>query len=264
MPEPPWRRPHKTRAPKQRKPLSRDTIVAKALEILDAEGIEGVSMRRIAAELGTGPASLYAYVADKDELLAAVNELALSELAMPNLDQPWQDVVREWAQSTYDLFRRHRDLARLSFADIPTGARALDISEAILRSLIEGGVEVQDAAWLIDRMVLYVGADAVEGYLLQERFGATDAAAAEVAGRQWIADVKEYFAALPPDRYPMITSHLAPMMSGGGDARFEFGMELLIAGIEARNPGSATKRTAKKRADVPRAKPVKKAAKKSK
>jgi len=73
-PEPPWWTPRKATAP--RRALSRQAIVAAALGILRAEGMDAVSMRRVASELGTGPASLYAHVANKDELL----ELLYDEL----------------------------------------------------------------------------------------------------------------------------------------------------------------------------------------
>lgn len=214
--------------------------MAKALEVIDAEGVDAVSMRRIATELGTGPASLYAYVDGKDELLAAAYELALTEVDAPNPDQPWQDMTREFAWGMYQLLRRHRDLARLSFADIPTGPRALDVVELMLSTMLAQGVCAQDATWLFDRLALYIGADALEGHLLIERFDARDDAAAEQAGQEWIAQVRDFFAQLPADRYPAITSNVDVMMTGGSERRFEYGVELLIAGVEARNPDAVT------------------------
>lgn len=245
----PWRQTRKRPARSARPALSRETIVAKALEIIDAEGVDAVSMRRVATELGTGPASLYAYVSGKDELLSATYELALTEVENPDPDQPWQDMLRQFAWGMYQLLRRHRDLAKLSFADIPTGQRALDGVEAMLAAMIGQGVSPQDATWLFDRLALYIGADALEGHLLRERFNAYDAEAAEQAGTEWVAQIREYFQKLPADRYPAITANLDVMMLGDSEQRFGFGVDLLIAGVEARNSdsvksaGPARKRT---------------------
>lgn len=242
LPPAPWRAPRKAAARRDRPALSRDAIVAKAVEIIDAEGVDAVSMRRIATELGTGPASLYAYVAGKDELLAAAYELVMQELEVPNPDQAWQDVVRQWAIGTYELLGRHRDLAKLSFADIPTGPQALNVVEVLLTAMIGQGVAPHDAAWLMDRLALYLGADAFEGYLLQQRFNAADAGAAKAAGREWLDQVRQFFEALPKDRYPTLTANLPPMISGDGDERFMYGVDLMIAGVEARNPSSTKAR----------------------
>lgn len=225
--------------------------MAKAVEIIDAEGVDAVSMRRIATELGTGPASLYAYVTGKDELLAAAYELVMQELEVPDPDQAWQDVVRQWAVGTYELLGRHRDLAKLSFADIPTGPQALNVVEVLLSAMIGQGVGPHDAAWLIDRLALYLGADAFEGYLLQQRFDAADVSAAKKAGREWLEQVREFFESLPKDRYPTLTSHLPPMMSGDGDERFMYGVDLMISGVEARNPKASKPKPAGRRKKTP-------------
>ncbi|GGB42139.1 transcriptional regulator [Flexivirga endophytica] len=246
LPPAPWRQPKKAARPKRTdKPaLSREAIVAKALDIIDAEGVDAVSMRRVATEFGTGAASLYAHVAGKSELLAAAYELALTEVDDPDPDQPWQDMLREFAWGMYQLLRRHRDLAKLSFADIPTGPRALDGVEKMLSTMIDQGVSPRDATWLFDRLALYIGADAFEGHVLRERFGAADGddAAALKAGTEWIEQVRGYFAQLPPERYPTVTANLDVMMNGDSEERFSFGVEVLIAGIEARNPASRAKR----------------------
>lgn len=150
--------------------------------------------------------------------------------------------MREFARSMYQLLRRHRDLAKLSFADIPTGARVLNAVEAMLSTMITQGVSPRDATWLFDRLALYIGADALEGHLLRERFNAADVESAEQAGEEWIAEVRGYFEQLPADRYPAISANLDVMMDGDSEARFEFGVDLLLAGVAARNPGAVKAR----------------------
>jgi AcrR family transcriptional regulator len=215
-----------------------------ALRIVDAEGTEAVSMRRIATELGTGAASLYAYVSSKDEVLRQVHDAVMGELEVPEMQgQHWQEVIHSWAMAVYRTYSRHQDLARLSFAVIPSGPRMLDITERLLSTMIAGGVPPQLASWLLDRLALYIGADAFEGWLLARKFAAAagdDGRSTEEHGQDWIRGVRDYFATLPHERYPNLLDNLDVMMNGGGDERFEFGLELMIAGVEA----MATKQSA--------------------
>lgn len=236
FPFPPWRRPARE-APKLRNMLSRDRIVEVALQIIDAEGTEAVSMRRIATELDTGAASLYAYVSGKDEVLALAHDEVISGIDVPAMEgNDWQGMVRDWARQAYRIYAAHQDIARLSFAEIPTGPKALDIVEQLLTGMLDGGVPPQLAAWLIDRVALYVGADAFEGWVFARKFAPTDPAdkrSPEERGESWFVDLAGYFASLPADRYPTMTGNVETMMTGGGEARFEFGLETMIQGVAA-------------------------------
>ncbi len=232
FPFPPWQRPRSE--PKTRAVLSRDRIVEVALQIIDAEGTEAVSMRRIAGELGTGAASLYAYVSGKDEVLALAHESVMAEMEVPELaDGDWQGFIRSWALDVYRTYSRHQDLARLSFADIPSGPRALDLTERLLDGLIRGGVPAQLATWLLDRLALYVGADAFEGWLLSRRFAGDDGRTSQERGQEWLQGVRDYFSRLPPDRFPNIVGNLSVLMNGDGDERFRFGLDVMIEGVAA-------------------------------
>lgn len=234
FPFPPWQRPVRE-APRARNVLSRDRIAAVALRIIDAEGTEAVSMRRIATELGTGAASLYAYVSGKDEVLTLAHDEVISGIDPPEMDgRGWQDMVRSWAWQAYRIYAAHQDIARLSFAEIPIGPKALDIAERLMAGMMAGGVPPQLAAWLLDRLSLYVGADAFEGWVFGRKFASTDPAdkrSPEERGQTWFAEIATYFSSLPPDRYPAITGNIDAMMTGGGDARFGFGLESMIQGV---------------------------------
>ena len=95
IPEPPWQA-----APRQRParaPLSREAIVDAALRVLDREGAAGLSMRRVADELGTGPASLYWHVANKDALIDLIVDRVAGEVPLPEPDPDrWQEQLRDW------------------------------------------------------------------------------------------------------------------------------------------------------------------------
>ena len=224
LPTPPWRA---DKLPRQ--PLSRERIGREALRIIDAEGIDAVSMRRVAAAFDTGPASLYAHVANKDALLRLAFDLALEELEAPSTSSDdWQEVLRSWSHGVHDMLVRHNDIAKLTFAHIPSGEAMLEATEWVLKLMIEAGVPPQVAAWALDIISLYVGADAYEGWLFGQRFGGDESSEEAQAFFDGIA---EYFASLPADRFPYLTANVEALMSGGGDERFAFGLDMLIAGI---------------------------------
>src|SRR6266536_1712048 len=81
VPEPPWRRRRREVAP--RAPLSREAIADAALRLLDRDGLDGLRMRRLAKELGTGAASLYWHVQSKDELLELLVDRVMTEIELP-------------------------------------------------------------------------------------------------------------------------------------------------------------------------------------
>ncbi|MBO3752366.1 TetR/AcrR family transcriptional regulator C-terminal domain-containing protein [Streptosporangiaceae bacterium NEAU-GS5] len=229
MPAPPWRTPRKT----GRQPLSQDMIVATGLRILDEEGLEALSMRRIAQELGTGPASLYAHVANKEELLELIFDQVSGEIDIPEPDPArWAEQLREACRSIYRVLTEHGDVARVPLSNIPTGPNSLKVSEGLLAIMLAGGVPPQIAAWGLDRVYLYVTADVYEGslYTVKQR-------ASGLPPEEFVADyfgqIRQYFSRLPPDRFPAITGNIDVLMGGDGDQRFEFGLDLLIRGLES-------------------------------
>jgi AcrR family transcriptional regulator len=227
MPVPPWRTPRKAR----RQPLSQDVIVDTALAILDREGLDGVSMRRIAQELGTGPASLYAHVANKDELLELLLDRISGQVVLPEPDPAhWQEQIRDIARQVYRLFKTHTNIALVALASTPTGPNTVGVSERVLAILLAGGVPPRPAGWFLDRLVLYLAGDAYEGslHLARQRASGLDPAA-YMAG--FVEQIRGFYASLPADRFPNIAAHWDDLTSGDGDERFEFGLEMLVNGI---------------------------------
>ena len=232
-------------AREQRRPgLGVAAIIDRALQIVDAEGVDAVSMRRVAAAFDTGPASLYAHVANKDELLRMVLDRVIDEIDVPSTGD-WQDVVRAWAHNSRAVLMRHNDVARLSFAHIPSGPKMLDTVEALLAVMIEGGVPAQVASWGLDITSLYVAADAYEGWLLGQRFRDDSGRDPEEIGMEYVEGIRTYFDSLPTQRYPYLTANVAAMMSGGSDQRFGFGIDMLIAGFAAQVEHTQARRKGK-------------------
>lgn len=229
------RRPGRPDGTPPRLPLTVDRIVETALAVLDAEGVDAVTMRRVATELGTGPASLYAHVANRDELLARLHDRIIDTVVVPEVDGDWKDLLRAWSLAVQDVYRAHQDVAKLSFGTIPTtSAAGVDIPERLLRAMIDGGLTPQLAAWLLDRLALYIGADVYEGWIYGRQLAppAGDGRTVEEQAREHWAHVREQFDALPAERYPTLRAHVDELMSGDGDDRFLVGVDMLLEGAE--------------------------------
>jgi AcrR family transcriptional regulator len=90
-----------------RRPLTREKILHTALRLADEKGIEALSMRKLARELGVEAMSLYNHVANKDDLVDAIVDLSLREIELPGDDEPWDAAIRKCALSAHDVFLRH-------------------------------------------------------------------------------------------------------------------------------------------------------------
>jgi AcrR family transcriptional regulator len=210
--------------------LTKEAIVAAAVKVLDAEGLDAMTMRRVAQEFHTSASSLYAHVADKDELIELVVERVLGDLAPPGPPDPenWQEQVKQFGRAVRNLWAQHADLARASFARIPLGPNALRSSEALLAILRAAGISDRVVGYAADLLPLYVGAVAYEEGLFSQQ---------DIAHEQfatYVSELHDYFAALPADQFPNLKALAAPLTSGTEeDERFEFGLEVLVRGIEA-------------------------------
>jgi AcrR family transcriptional regulator len=230
MPDPPWRTPRKEVA--GRRSLSREAIVEAAMGVLRKEGLDGVSMRRVATELSTGAASLYAHVANKEELVELLYDEVCGEIPVPEPDPArWRDQLTQlWIDSRGTLLR-YRDIARYGLGGIPLGANAMRVSECTMTLLRMGAVPDQAVAWAVDVVGLYVTASAIEGAMEARH---------QEQGRDpgvYYRQLEEYFAALPPERFPTFVS-LVPLLTVGTDEdRFRFGLGLMIGGLAALSAG---------------------------
>jgi AcrR family transcriptional regulator len=207
-------------------PLSRAEIVRAALRIVRAEGIDAVSMRRVATEFDTGPSSLYAHVRNKDELLALMFDELCGEVEVPELDASrWKEQVKDLARAGHAAMLRYNDLARAALATIPTGPNALRISNAMFGMMLAGGIPPRVSAWAMDRIFLYITADAYEYSIWGPN---SRPQSIETLG----ANVLAYFKQLPADVYPHVVEHADALVGGSNEARFDLGLELLVDGLD--------------------------------
>ncbi len=231
-PTPPWQRAPRVRTTKT--PLSQEAIVDAAIKILDRDGLTGMSMRGVAQELGTGPSSLYAHVANLAELEDLVFDRIAGELALPKPDpEHWQEQLKAMLFDAIQLMRRHSGVARLGFGRIPTRANSMRISDTILGLLHAGGVPDQYAAWSVDMLSLFVTGASYEEFVQAEE-GQT-----EENMRGWFDEFGRYLASLPADEYPNLVRMAPVMVQGGGDERLKFGIGILVGGLAALAPPTA-------------------------
>ncbi|WP_439676203.1 TetR/AcrR family transcriptional regulator [Embleya sp. MST-111070] len=228
VPLPPWRTTPKARGP--RKPaLSQEAIVTAALEIIDAEGMDALSMRRVAQRFETGAASLYAYVANKEELVELVVDRVNGEVHVPVADpERWREQLRETMFAIRDVYAAHRDLGRATIGSVPMGPNSLQSSERLLAILRAGGLSKRVCAFAADVLSMYTVMSGLELGGPEAGHGSTDAERGA-----YYARIQEYFLSLPANRFPTLASLGAELTSGDGDERFAFGIDVLLLGLIA-------------------------------
>ncbi|MDQ2653963.1 MAG: TetR/AcrR family transcriptional regulator, partial [Chloroflexota bacterium] len=137
--------------------MSQRVIVEAALRLVDSEGLDAVTMRRVAQELDTGPASLYVYVSNRRHLLDLLLDQVMAEITVPT-EGTWQERLIGLLQNSVATLGRRRGLALVALGMIPTGQNAMAVQEHVLGLLREGGLEDAAIAWAVDLLALLVTA----------------------------------------------------------------------------------------------------------
>jgi AcrR family transcriptional regulator len=226
VPDPPWQA--APRARPARAPLSQEAIVHAALRVLDREGSAGLSMRRVAEELGTGPASLYWHVANKDALINLIIDRVAGEVALPEPDPDhWQEQLREWLLGVRRVFERHPGVAALTLGRVPTGPNVLRWAEWTLALLRGAGIPDRIAAFAGDLLGLYLGATGYEAAMPPM----TSATGEPLSAEESVAVVRGYFASLPADQFPNVVATVDELVAGGPEERFELGLDVILRGL---------------------------------
>jgi AcrR family transcriptional regulator len=226
IPEPPWRAGRRRGA--ARPALSREAIVDAALAVLDREGVDGLSMRKVGEALGTGAASLYWHVRNKEELLQLVFERVSDSLPLPVPDPyRWQEQLKDLARRMRRLMVEHRDFARISLGRVPVGPAMARASEWAFSLLTPVGIPDQVIGYLADLLPLYVGA-----YGYEQSLGMVSPTGEDASPEQIVAIIRDYVLSLPEERFPHTRRAVDALLGGDRDERFEFGLDLMVRGIE--------------------------------
>lgn len=198
--------------------ITRDQVVALAVELADADGLAAVSMRALAGRLAVTPMALYSRIADKDELLDAMIEAIIGELEPPADESPWPDRLRHLGHQIRAVGHRHPGVFPLLMQRPVTAAAAHAPTEILLSGLTAAGLDdtqVLRFEQLISTWALGFVTSEISG-----RYG---------PGR--IA-VKERLAALPPAEFPQHQRLRKGLRHRDWDAEFEFSLDHFVAEIE--------------------------------
>jgi TetR/AcrR family tetracycline transcriptional repressor len=209
--------------------LSRETVIDGALALADAEGLEGLTIRRLAQHLGVTPMAPYWHFKNKDLLLEAVVN-RLWSLVDTDVDPaiPWAARLRALMQSMVGVFRAHPTVTPLVVITEPGEAtHCFATMEVALDILASAGFPPGEAAAICRHGLRTATTLAIGDPGLTPR--QTPEEAAEFIRRKQIT-----LQTLPPDRYPCIVRAATPLTTiEDPDAFFAFGIDLFIAGVEA-------------------------------
>lgn len=230
VPPPPWQRLPDRAARRRRDPISREAIVAAAIRLLDADGLDALSMRSIADELGTGAASLYWHVGSKDGLLDLVFDEIIGE-GMRGIPDPvpsrWQEQLKDVARAQRAVTIRHPYVVRISIGRIPMGPNALRYSERVLAILRAGGLP-PDLAVQGSHLLIAT----VNGFTVDETgVSDSDGAPATAETEQAAAMARDYLAGLPAEQFPNLVALADEFGYADRDAQFELLIDIFVDGL---------------------------------
>jgi AcrR family transcriptional regulator len=214
-----------------RRPLTRDKILQAALRLADEGGIEALSMRKLARELGVEAMSLYNHVANKTDLVDGIVDLALAEIDLPDDEGPWDVAVRRCAVSAHEAFLRHPwacSLVMSSGRPLFDSPR-LRYMEWLLGRLRGGGLSAD---------LTYHGYHALDSHILGFTLWQLGHSGGlrQFAGDQDVADVLAGFMReLRAHDYQHLVEHAEQHLAapeGDGARQFAFGLDLILDGLK--------------------------------
>lgn len=206
-----------------RRPMSRKRVLDAAIKLADREGIESLSMRKLAGELGVEAMTLYHYVANKDEILDGIVDMVVGEMELPLADAGWKAAVRHTSMSAHEVLRAHPWAASLLLSPTRVSQARLRYMNALLGTLRNAGfsAEMTDHAYhVLDSHVMgftlwVVGMNLHESDLEEM---ATD-----------------FLASMPRDELPHLAEHVEQHLRPSDpddEGDFAFGLDLILDGLE--------------------------------
>jgi AcrR family transcriptional regulator len=221
MPKPPTQTEEDT---SPRVPLSRERVLQTALALADEGGVEAVSMRRLGQALGVEAMSLYKHVADKEAILDGIADLVMDEVEVPSPDLDWRTSIRRSAISAHEALRRHPWAGVVLESRLNPGPARLRYLDAVVGVLRGAGFDTP----IVARAFMALDSHTY-GFTMQELALPFDAGSASGVAEEMAARV---FA----DAYPNLLAMAELAMSGAPLLDFEFGLDLLLDGLERLRP----------------------------
>lgn len=206
-----------------RPPLSKERVLRAAVRLADAGGIESLTMRKLARELGVEAMSLYHHVAGKDDILDGIVDLVVGEMDVATEDTDWKAAIRQSAISTHEVLLRHPWACSLMMATTTISPSRLRWMEALLAALRQGGFSAD-----LTHHAYHALDSHITGFTLWQVSFTFDAEDLQELGAAFLRE-------LPVDEYPYFAEHVEQHLlpSGSEDkSEFEFGLDLILDGLE--------------------------------
>jgi AcrR family transcriptional regulator len=200
-------------------PLSRDRILDAAVQLAGDAGVEGMSMRKLAASLGFEVMSLYNHVTNKSDLITGMVDWIAGDMARLDHARPWKEGVRAMSISAHDVLLTHRWAAPLWSESTP-GPNRLVLMEDLLAAFRHGGLSPRLAHFGFHAVTMHV-----VGFTLQQLSYSASAGEMPDAGNAFIAT-------LDPDRFPYMIEHVEYHIGHDEGGDFEFILDLILDGLE--------------------------------
>lgn len=204
-----------------RTPLTRERVLRTAIDLADRQGLDALSMRKLAKAVGVEAMSLYNHVANKDDLLDGIIDLVVAEIYVPRADGDWRAELRRRATSAHEVLLRHRWATGLLGSRVNVGPAMLRYIDATLACLITAGFtyEQADRAWNALDSHIY-------GFTLQAINFPLDP-------NEYISAATQFLPLIPPETHPHMHTLATLVIDGthSGLADFAFGLDLLLDGL---------------------------------
>ncbi len=227
-----WTRPR----PKQREQLSREQIVAEAVRLLDGDGIESLSMRKLGTRLGAGATSLYRHVANKDELIELVVDEIYGELEVPSVtgELCWREAAVRSAYSVRAMAIRHPWMASVlgQVGLVHLGPNVLRMTERLADVIASAGFTAEEADLALSAVFSYV-----IGYATSEAAQLSLIARSGMTEQEWMASLTDVAAAATEELPRLREGHdnhrgrTAEQIRG---EKFDYGLQRVLDGLEFR------------------------------
>jgi AcrR family transcriptional regulator len=206
--------------------LNKERVLHAAVELAGRDGLESLTMRKLADELGAGAMSLYHYVPNKEQLLDGMVDIVFSEIELPSTDVDWKTAMRKRALSTRDALRRHPWAIGLMEGRRNHGTANLRLHNAVLGCLRAAGFSLPMTvhAYSVQDAYIY-------GFALQERDMAPESADEFAAEAQ--RQMREYEAVLAD--YPHLVEVVGGYVAESGydyATEFLFGLDLILDALD--------------------------------
>jgi AcrR family transcriptional regulator len=204
--------------------LSRERVLSAAIAHADADGLEALSMRKLADELGVAPMALYRHVANRDDLVDGMVDVVFTEIDLPSTSGDWGAAMRQRAISVRDVLARHRWAIGLMESRANPGPANLRHHDAVIGSLRAAGFDMDQVAHAYAALDAYIYGFALTKMNLP--FDDTSDIAATAQTMLEPFPVNEY-----PNLVAFITEHAMKPGYDFGD-EFEYGLDLILDGLE--------------------------------